>query len=183
MKGLTMTTELPTTAPTASLRRRLFNRQTLAAFVAGAALVGGIGVFAGAESISDWHHGMMMGGTPGAAEISNHVEHVLKHFYVEIDATDAQKAQIEPLVKQAVADLLPLHSQLRTAHTQALQALMQPTVDRGTLETARAQHLQLADQASKRITQLMADVGDVLTPAQRTALGERLQHMRGMPTS
>ena len=175
-----MTTELPTTAATPSLHR-LFNRHTLAAFVAGAALVGGVGVFASAEGMSDWHHGMMMGGTPSAADVSNHVNHALKHFYVEIDATDAQKAQIDPLVKQAVNDLLPLHSQLRAAHTQAIQALTQPTVDRSSLETARAEHLQLADQASKRITQLMADVGDVLTPAQRTALADRLQHMHGMP--
>lgn len=178
-----MTTQLPSTTPAVPLRRRLFNRQTLAAFVAGAALVGGIGAFAAAESIGDWHHGMMMGATPSAPDVSAHVDHVLKHFYAQIDATDAQKAQIEPLVKQAVSDLLPLHSQLRTAHTQAIQALMQPTVDRGSLETARAQHLQLADQASKRITQLMADVGDVLTPAQRTALADRLQHMHGMPNS
>jgi periplasmic protein CpxP/Spy len=178
-----MTTELPTTPAAPSLPRRLFNRHTLAAFVAGAALVGGVGVFATAETMSDWHHGMM-GGTPSAADISNHVDHALKHFYVEIDASDAQKAQIDPLVKQAVSDLLPLHSQLRTAHSQAIQALMQPTVDRNSLETARAAHLQLADQASKRITQLMADVGDVLTPAQRTALADRLQHMRGgMPHS
>jgi periplasmic protein CpxP/Spy len=179
-----MTTELPTTATAPSLRRRLFNRHTLAAFFAGAVLVGGVGVFASAESMSGWHHGMMTGSTPSAADISNHVDHALKHFYVEIDATDAQKAQIGPLVKQAVNDLLPLHSQLQTAHTQALQALMQPAVDRNSLETARAAHLQLADQASKRITQLMADVGDVLTPAQRTALADRLQHMRGgMPHS
>jgi len=41
---------------------------------------------------------------------------MLKHLYVEIDATDAQKAQITPLVKQAVSDLLPLHTscKLRT---------------------------------------------------------------------
>jgi protein CpxP len=179
-----MTTELPNTAAAPSLPRRLFNRHTLAAFVAGAALVGGVGIFATAQSMSDWHHGMMMGGTPSAADVSAHVDHALKHLYVEIDATEAQKSQIGPLVKQAVNDLLPLHSQLQTAHSQAIEALTQPTVDRNSLEIARAAHLQLADQASKRITQLMADVGDALTPAQRTALADRLQHMHGgMPHS
>jgi Spy/CpxP family protein refolding chaperone len=81
-----------------------------------------------------WHHGMMMDGTHSAAEVSAHVDHMLKHFYVEIDATDAQKAQIAPLVKQAVNDLLPLHSQLQTAHTQVMQALMQTPIDRASLE-------------------------------------------------
>jgi Spy/CpxP family protein refolding chaperone len=102
---------------------------------------------------------------------------VLKHLYVEIDATDAQKAQITPLVQQAVKDLLPMHTQLQAAHKQAIEALTQNTVDRTALEAARVAHLQLADQASKRLTQLLADVDDVLTPAQRTALAAHLKQM------
>jgi Spy/CpxP family protein refolding chaperone len=105
---------------------------------------------------------------------------MLKHFYVEVDATDAQKAQIGPLVKQAVSDLMPLQAQLQSAHSNALQALEQTTIDRASLEAARAEHLDLADQASKRLVQLFGDVGDVLTPSQRKALIEHLQH-HGMP--
>ncbi len=177
-----MTTPLSTTgAP--SLRRLLFNRYTLAAFVAGAALAAGVGVSALGNGMSGFHHGMMMDGTHSAADVSAHVDHMLKHFYVEIDATDAQKAQIGPLVRQAVDDLMPLHSQLHAAHTHALQALTQTTVDRGSLEAARVEHLQLADRASKRITQLMADVGDVLTPPQRKALADHLEQMHGAPHS
>jgi periplasmic protein CpxP/Spy len=102
---------------------------------------------------------------------------------VEIDATDAQQAKIGPLVKQAVTDLLPLHSQFQAAHAQAVQILTQPTVDRTALETAREAHLQLADQASKRIVQLLGDVGDVLTPAQRSALATHMERLHGMPHS
>ena len=81
------------------------------------------------------------------------------------------------MVKQAVNDLLPMHAQLQAAHEQVFQALMQTTADRTTLEAARVAHLQLADQASKRLTQLLADVDDVLTPAQRTALAAHLKQM------
>ncbi len=122
----------------------------------------------------------MMDGTHSAAEVSAHVDHVLKHLYVEIEATDAQKAQIDPLVKQAVTDLVPMHAQLQSARTQATQALTQTTIDRGSLESARVAHLQFADQASKRITQLLADVGDVLTPVQRKLLSDHLEHLHGM---
>lgn len=153
-----------------------FNRATVIAFVAGAALAGGVTALANGMEM---HHGMMMGGTHSAAEVSDHVDHVLKHLYVEIDATDAQKAQIDPLVKQAVADLLPLHSQLQAAHEQALQGLTQPSIDRAALESARVAHLQFADQASKRFVQLIADVGDVLTPAQRNALAAHLKQLHG----
>ena len=170
----------PTPAgPAAPPPRRLFSRYTAAAFLAGAALVAGVGGLARSAAMGGWHHGVM-DGTHSAAEVSAHVDHMLKHFYVEVDATDAQKAQIGPLVKQAVSDLMPLHSQLHSAHSNALTALEQPTVDRAALEAARAEHLELADQASKRLVQLFGDVGDVLTPSQRKALIEHLQH-HGMP--
>src|SRR6201994_355675 len=147
---------------TAPPRRSIFSRVTLIAFFAGAALTGGI-VAVAATGMGGMHHGMMAG-PHSPADVAAHVDHVLKHLYVEIDATDAQKAQITPLVKQAVDDLMPMHTQLQAAHEQAFQALMQNTADRNALEAARVAHLQLADQASKRLTQLLADVDDVLTP-------------------
>jgi protein CpxP len=156
-------------------RRSIFTRMTLVAFVAGAALAGGIAAVA-ATGMGGMHQSMM-DGSHSAADVSAHVDHFLKHLYVEIDATDAQQAQITPLVNQAVSDLLPMHAQLQAAHQQAFDALMQNTADRPALEAARAAHLQLAEQASKRLTQLLADVDDVLTPAQRTALATRLKRM------
>jgi protein CpxP len=173
----------PTSATAPSFRRSFFNRYTAAAFLAGVALTAGVGGLAWGEATGGWHHGMMMDGTHSAADVSAHVDHMLKHFYVEVDATDAQKAQIGPLVKQAVSDLLPLHAQLHAAHADAMQALAKPTVDRTSLEAARVEHMQLADQASKRIVQLLADVGDVLTAPQRKALADHLERMHGMPHS
>jgi periplasmic protein CpxP/Spy len=180
-----MTTPLPTppAAPGTPRRRSFFNRYAAVAFIAGAALATGVGAFARAQGMSCWHHGMAQDGPQSAAEVSAHVDHMLKHFYVEIDATDAQKAKIDPLVKQAVNDLLPLHTQLSAARAQTVQALTQTTIDRASLEAARAQHLQLADQGSKRLVQLIADVGDVLTPVQRKALVDHLQRMHGMQPS
>jgi periplasmic protein CpxP/Spy len=173
----------PSNSSNTPSHRSWFNRASLVAFVAGAALAGSVVALANGSGMSDWHHGMMMNGTPTAAQVSAHVEHMLKHFYVEIDATDAQKAQIEPLVKQAVNDLLPLHTQMQAAHAQALEGLTQPTIDRAALEAARTTHVQLFDQSSKRIVQLIADIGDVLTPAQRTALAAHLKEMHGMSGS
>jgi periplasmic protein CpxP/Spy len=180
---MNMNTPFEPPPPARSPWRSLFNRQTVFAFLAGASLVGGVGAAASAMGAGGWHHGMMMGGTESPADMSAHIDHVLKHLYVEIDATDAQKAQIGPMVKQAVNDLLPLHTQFQTAHVQAVQGLTQPTVDRAALEAARQAHLQLADQASKRIVQLLGDVGDVLTPTQRNALATHLEQLHGMPHS
>ena len=166
------------TPPTPAPRRSLFNRMTMIAFVAGAAVAAGVAAIASGGGMGMRHFGMMMGGPHGAANISAHVDHALKHLYVEINATESQQAQIAPLVKQAVNDLLPLRASSQAAHAQAVQALTDTSIDRNALEAARLAHLQLADQASKRVVQLIADIGDVLTPAQRVALAARMKQMR-----
>ena len=165
---------------TTSWRDLVFNRYIVLAFAAGAALSGGVVALAQSTGMGmgAFHHGTMMSGSP--AEVASHVDHMLQHLYAEIEATDAQKAQIDPLVKQAVSDLMPLHSQAQSAHTQFVQAFTQSTIDRNSLEVAREAHLQLADQTSRRIVQLLADVGSVLTPAQRQKLADHLQKMHGM---
>lgn len=175
-----MTTPNPSSPPP-PFRRAFLSRHTLVAFVAGAAtLAVGLGMTAWGAGMGSWHHGMMMmDGSANETEVAAHVEHVLKHFYGVVDATPDQKAQIDPLVKQALDDLKPLQAQLRTDHTQMLEALTGPTVDRASLEAARAAQLQLADQASKRLVQLAADVDQVLTVQQRQAFAVHLRKMQG----
>ncbi|MYM92912.1 Spy/CpxP family protein refolding chaperone [Duganella vulcania] len=146
----------------------IFNRQTIAAFLLGSTLVVGVGAFA-----VERH----MGGPHAAIDASAHMDRMLKHLYVEVDATDAQKARIEPLVKAAMADIKPMHEQLHQIHQQVMQQMSAAAIDRAALETTRAQGVALADQASKRLVQLLADVGDTLTPAQRQKLADHLGQM------
>ncbi len=121
-----MTTPNPMNPGKRSFRSLLFNRSTILSFVAGAAAAVAVGVSAQVAAMGGWHHGSMLDGTHSAAEVNAHVDHMLKHFYVEIDATDAQKVQIGPLVKQAVSDLLPLHAQAHTAHRPSIGAHSRP---------------------------------------------------------
>src|SRR3979490_167897 len=84
-KGLTMTTPSPTTGTAPPFRHLLFHRIPAGAFIAGAGLAAGVGATA---MSAGFHHAAMMDGTHSAAEISAHVDHMLKHFYAEIDATE-----------------------------------------------------------------------------------------------
>jgi len=138
----------------------IFNRQTIAAFVLGSTLAVGIGAYA----VDRQHEG--------------HGSHISR-LYAEVQATDAQKAKIDPLVKAAMADLKPLHEQLHELHKKLLEQASAPTIDRAALEATRQRGLALADKASKRILQLVADVGDVLTPEQRKKLAEHLSRRHG----
>jgi len=141
-----MTTPNPMNPGKRSFRSLLFNRSTVLAFVAGAAIAAAVGVSAQVAAMGGWHHGSIMDGTHSAAEVNAHVDHMLKHFYVEIDATDAQKAQIGPLVKQAVNDLLPLARRPTPRINTPWTRCLRPPSIAGTRGRAR-RHLQLADQA------------------------------------
>ena len=56
-----------------------------------------------------------------------------------------------------------------------VETLAAPTVDRAKLETLRADQMKLAETATKRATDAVADIADVLTPAQRADLGQRVE--------
>lgn len=47
------------------------------------------------------------------------LDRMLKQLYVEIDATEEQKAKLAPIVKDAVKDLLPMHEKLQAARSCA----------------------------------------------------------------
>ena len=120
-----------------------------------------------------------MGAALDPATLDAHLDRALKHLYVEIDATDAQKQQLAPIVKGAARDLLPLRAKMHDARRQAVELLSQQTIDRAALETLRADQLKLAEMASQRFTQALADVADVLTPDQRKQLAERITRWQG----
>ena len=167
-----------TVSPNEHPRRRFFKRAAIATAIAG--VTAGLGINAFAHSGGPWSwRGGFMGADLDPAMLDERLDHVLKHLYVEIDATDAQKQQLAPIVKAAAADLLPLRTRMRDARRQAIALLSQEPVDRAALETLRAEQLQLADQASRRLTQALADVADVLTPDQRKQLAERVGRWHG----
>jgi Spy/CpxP family protein refolding chaperone len=107
-------------------------------------------------------------------DMTAHVDNVMKHVYVEIDATDAQKAELDPIVRQALTDLMPLHGGAHQFHQQAMALITADKVDPAALEAMRAEHVAKIDQASRRLTQLIVDVSEVLTPEQRKKLAEHV---------
>lgn len=170
----------PTQTPQASAsdekqpRRVFFRRAAIATVIGG--LAAGLGVRAFAEGGGHWRwqRGGLMVASLDPAMLDERLDRMLKHLYVEIDATDAQKQQLGPIVKAAARDLLPLRTKMQDARRQAIALLLQESVDRAAIETLRADQLQLAEQASKRFTEALADVADVLTLDQRKQLAERI---------
>src|SRR5213594_719936 len=175
----TIQTPQPSTSGEENPRRRFFRRAAIATDVAGLASGIGLKVFAQGGGHGGWYRGGFMGAPLDPATLDEHLDRMLKHLYVEIDATDAQKQQLAPIVKGAAQDLLPLRARMHDARRQAVELLSQQNVDRAGLEALRAEQLKLAENASQRLTQALADVADVLTPEQRKQLAERISRRHG----
>jgi hypothetical protein len=91
---------------------------------------------------------------------------VLSH----VDATDQQVSQVNQVLSALVPDLVSLRQE-RKALTQELQiALRKQEVNPAELEALRLKGLALADKASARGVQALADVAAKLEPAQRAKL-------------
>jgi periplasmic protein CpxP/Spy len=112
--------------------------------------------------------GMMMGGRG------------LERMLDSVNATADQRSQIKAIAERAMADLKAQRDAAKGTRDQFMTLFTQPTVDANAAEALRAQKMQQADQASRRMTQAMLEVSRVLTPEQRKQLAERMSQRRSM---
>jgi len=134
-------------------------------------------ITAAIQNGAGFHHswGGRWGGhamSPEAAK--EHLQIASKWLLRDIDASPEQQDRVNAIVAGAVDDLFRLrerHQQNRDAFHRQLAGA---TVDRAALEEIRKSEMGVADEASKRLVQALADVSDVLTPEQRQALAERI---------
>jgi len=152
---------------TESTRRRF----KLAAFIAiPLALVGAGLAFAHQDG---WHHGPM-----GAPNMEMHLDHV-QAMLGKIGASDAQKSQIEGILKGAFTEMKGTHDAHDAAFGQFHELLLAPAVDRDRIEALRAAQVKSIDDASKRIVSAMEEAAEVLTPEQRAALAQQVRQHHG----
>ena len=147
-------------------RRGFFRRAGLFT-LAGAALAG-LGAKAYAQD--GWRRGEPLS--------EAHLDRMLKHLYVEIDATEDQKQRLGPILKDAARDLAPLREKARATRAQAIELLTQDRIDPAAIESLRAEKMRLADEASRRFARALSDAAEVLTPEQRRTLAQRFERHR-----
>lgn len=120
------------------------------------------------------HHGPMDPETI-ARRIDRGVDWVLS----DVGATAEQKQKVSAIAKAAATELAPLRERHRAARTRVIEILGASAVDRAALEKVRAEELAMAEGASRRVTQALADIADVLTPEQRVRLREKAERRMG----
>lgn len=118
------------------------------------------------------HHGM----NPEAAR--EHVQLAAKWALRSVDATEEQQEKVGRIVTATIDDLSSLHAKHRANREAFAGKLAGTSVDRAGLEEVRKAEIALADEASKKLVQALADVSEVLTPEQRQALMEHVHRFR-----
>ena len=130
-----------------------------------------------------WHARPFLGQTFDPAAIEDRADRMVRHLAVEVDATAEQQDRLRGIVRAAVRDLVPFREKAMNSRQRGRDLLTQTTIDRAAIESLRADQMALADQATRRFTQALADAASVLNPEQRRKLAERIDrwrsHMRG----
>ena len=119
------------------------------------------------------HHGRMSG------DPEKHLEH-LNAMLTKAGASDAQKKQIEGILRPAFGEMKAARETHSAAFRQFHESMLAPSIDRAKLETLRADEIKSLDEASKRVVTAITDAAEVLSPEQRAALAKQIQeHHRG----
>lgn len=134
--------------------------------------------FAGGYASRSFAHGAgnLMSGTMDPAQMDEHVQRMVKHLAVEVDATPEQQEKLNAIAKSAAHDLAPLRGNMKRTRQQVLDLLSAEKVDHAAIENLRTQQLAIMDTASRRLTEALADAADVLTVDQRKKLAERARN-------
>lgn len=125
------------------------------------------------------HCGGWMGrGHGGPEAMKERAEFAADWALTRVGATEEQRSRIQAIISSAMDDLADARLKHRGHRAEFVDALQQPALDRAKLESLRRAELELAEAASSRMVQAIAEAAEVLTPEQRAQLAERLMRWR-----
>ena len=159
--------------------RRLRRVLLVASVAVAAAMAGAFANSAYSQGFGPpWQHRPFWNQTFDPAAIEDRADRMVRHLAVEVDATAEQQEKLRAVVRSAVRDLLPLREKAMNSRMRGRELLTQTTIDRAAIESLRNDQMALADQASSRVAQAIADAASVLTPEQRRKIAERIDTWR-----
>ena len=140
------------------------------------ALAAGVATTAFAQR-GPWGHDGPAGMGPG---MEMHGGWAARRMLDLVDATPAQRTQIQQIMQAAHTDLQALRASGQSLRQQGQALFTQPSIDANAAEALRQQELVLHDQVTKRMLQARLDAANVLTPAQRQTLATAMATRRAL---
>ena len=106
-----------------------------------------------------------------AEEAREHAGRMIDRGLDRVDATDAQRAQIDTVLDRAVPALYAVREDGAALREESRGLLTAEKIDRAAAEELRQDGVALFDQGSRIMTDAMLDIASVLTVEQRKELG------------
>jgi Spy/CpxP family protein refolding chaperone len=127
-----------------------------------------------------WHHGRRGGGLFGPKEhdperARDHMQYAAGWMLHRMEVEDEVRDRIQARLDTAFVELSPLMGTHRENRGVWMEAMLREEVDRTALEAQRQEALASASRASEIVVTAMADVAEMLSPEQRSALLERIR--------
>jgi Spy/CpxP family protein refolding chaperone len=119
------------------------------------------------------HHG-----SNDAHHIEMHLDH-MSQLLTRIGASEAQKKQMDVILRGAFTSLKAAKDQHQAAFGQFHELLLSSSIDRGRIESLRAEQIRSLDELSKNFALAFADAAEVLSPDQRAALAQEIRTHHG----
>ena len=109
-----------------------------------------------------------------AAELKEHMEEGLDALLDRVDATEAQRTQANAVAARRAPELFALMQEGRALRSQLKTSLLAEQVDAAAVERTRADLQKLAAKASDIGLGSMVELAQLLTPAQRNEIADKL---------
>ncbi len=114
-------------------------------------------------------------GRGGHGDMAAMAERRVDHLIKLVSGTPEQKTKLLALAQAAMKDIQPMREQLMAARKRGMELLSAANLDRGAMEKLRGDSAQLMDGMSRRMSAHMMDAAEVLTPAQRTIVADKMK--------
>ena len=138
----------------------------------------GVGAFgyARANASGPFCHGFRGHHAPPASAdaVAEHLDGKLEYLFDEVDATEAQRAQISAQAKKLAPEIFVLMSEGRALRGQLKTALLAEKLDQARIDALRGELDALTDKVLDTGLSGLVGVSEVLTPAQRKQIADKL---------
>ncbi|TAG27214.1 MAG: periplasmic heavy metal sensor [Burkholderiales bacterium] len=114
-------------------------------------------------------------GMPGRGDPAAMAERRVDHLIKLVNGTPEQKTKLLALAQAAMTDMKPLREQLSGARKRGMELLAAASIDRSAVDKLRGEQVQLMDGISRRMSAHMMDAAEVLTPAQRVIVADKMK--------
>ena len=114
-----------------------------------------------------------------AEEAREHADRMAERALDRIDATDAQRAQVDALLDTTVPKMFAIHEDGAALREEGRALFTADKVDAAAVEALRAEAMTLADEGSRLMASTAVSLANILTVEQRQDIAEDLERFHG----